>query len=74
MSASHPTFNSGHCFMAQTLNKPEVEEVGALIHAHLKANGSEMDAPEMKRWQQILEKMDYPAFEPDELDPGDMEP
>ncbi|WP_369928143.1 hypothetical protein [Leisingera sp. XS_AS12] len=74
MSASHPTFSAGHCFMAQTLNKPEVEEVGALIHGHLKANAAEMDEHELKRWQRILEKMDYPSFVPEEPDRDGLEP
>ncbi|RRY03801.1 hypothetical protein [Brucella anthropi] len=71
MSASHPTFNSGHCFMTETLNKQEVEYVGAMLHMHLivwrtlvptQIEPSEYLA-EVKRVNTILKKMDHPLFE-----------
>lgn len=33
---AHPTFSRGHCFMTEPLNKPEVEEVGAMVAARLR--------------------------------------
>lgn len=56
----HPTFKRGHCFMTTTLNRPEVELVGALIHAHLRTEeGQELRA----HFDKILAKIDYPAFD-----------
>lgn len=58
---SHPTFTRGHCFMAETLNRPEVEAVGPIVSAEilrLEAEGG--DARHLRR---ALRKMDYP--EPD---------
>jgi hypothetical protein len=71
MSASHPTFSSGHCFMAETLNKQEVEFVGELLTDRLKrirrmtpvrVEVSDYQF-EVKRINAILAKMDYPLFE-----------
>lgn len=71
--ARHPTFKSGHCFMTETLNKQEVEFVGALLHEHL--NRMHRAVPEeverfdylfeVRRTNAVLKKMDYPLFEED---------
>lgn len=71
MSAKHPTFGSGHCFMAETLNKQEVEFVGELLTNHLKSMRRAIPLRvdptdyvyEVKRINAILQKMDYPLYE-----------
>ncbi|MGV1754780.1 hypothetical protein [Agrobacterium sp. CG674] len=71
MTASHPTFASGHCFMVETLNKPEVEFLGELLHRRLACMRATVPARvepseyriEVKRINAILKKMDHPLFE-----------
>ena len=73
MSASHPTFASGHCFMAKTLNKPEVEYAGGILINALR--NLEKTVPRqtpmedflfhIKHTNKILKKMDHPLFEPE---------
>lgn len=58
-------FASGHCFMAELLNKPEVEAVGAIVVAEVKrleALGEDgmLEARVLRR---ALQKMDYPEVE-----------
>jgi hypothetical protein len=71
MTAKHPTFNSGHCFMAEFLNKQEVQFVGEILHNRLarirKAVPTRVEPSayqyEVKRTNAVLKKMDYPLFE-----------
>lgn len=65
MSASHPTFASGHCFMAEPLSKPEVEEVGDVIISYLARSykDGELGQAELDRFNKILRKMDHPTFD-----------
>lgn len=56
--AGHPTFSRGHCFMTQTLNKPEVEEIGPLVFAEILKREAAGDYAEHLR--RALAKMDYP--------------
>lgn len=71
--ADHPTFASGHCFATETLSKPDVELVGALISREIRAleekaermakSGLSRDYTARgtaKRYRQILDRLDYP--------------
>lgn len=57
MTASHLTFISGHMFMSELLNKPEVETLGPMLVRELR---HEKDPHRIKRLEGILTKMDYP--------------
>lgn len=71
MSASHPTFASGHCMMIAPLNRQEVEFVGETLIARLRSKRltlEEITDPEdfkreIERTNRILRKMDHPLFE-----------
>lgn len=68
------TFNRGHCFMVETLNKAEVEEAGEILTDYLlhleRSMKTVPDAGELlcvrhqaKRLREILRKMDFPEPE-----------
>ena len=52
--------------MIEFLNKPEIEEDGAIIHQHLSGVMAQADNEEFlaekKRLNKVLRKMDYPEF------------
>lgn len=52
--------------MAETLNKPECEFVGELLHKHLNRRMPFMGEDfkfEVRRVNAILQKLDYPLYE-----------
>jgi hypothetical protein len=60
-------FSSGHCIQNMWLSKPEVEALGPLIHAHLDLQSKTEDQEDFaileRQMSQILDKLDYPAWE-----------
>lgn len=59
---NRPTFSRGHCFMAETLNRPEVEAVGPLVAAAIAA--AEAAGEDARHLRRALRKMDYPEPDP----------
>ncbi|MFA7334860.1 MAG: hypothetical protein WC130_11300 [Kiritimatiellia bacterium] len=55
---NHPTFARGHLFMAETLNRPEVEAVAPLVFAAIVA--AEALGEDSRHLRRALRKMDYP--------------
>lgn len=71
MSASHPTFERGHCFQREPLSKREVELLGEILHERLKTMRSLVPVRiepseyehERRRVNGILSKLDHPLYE-----------